>query len=49
MMESSQQIVCKDLLTYLQDLPAVVIVGLYQHSAACLAVFRLAGFHDVGT
>lgn len=34
------KIKCKDLLAYLEDLPAAVLASLYQHSAACLAVFR---------
>lgn len=30
----------RDLLSFLQDLPAAILAKLYQHSAACLAVFR---------
>ena len=33
-------IVCKDLLSYLQDLPSAVLTDLYGYSSACLAVFR---------
>ncbi len=35
------RLVNKDLLTYLQDLPVVVLTSLYHYSATCLAVFRL--------
>ncbi|KAL5468761.1 hypothetical protein EMCRGX_G029875 [Ephydatia muelleri] len=34
------KLTCRDLLTYLQELPAAVLSNLYQHSAACLAVYR---------
>jgi len=39
-MANPSLLVCKDLLTYLQDLPVAILTSLYQHSAACLAVFR---------
>ncbi|CAI8016680.1 General transcription factor IIH subunit 4 [Geodia barretti] len=34
------KIVCKDLLSYLEDLPTSVLISLYGYSSACLAVFR---------
>lgn len=33
-------LVCRDLLTYLQDLPAEYLLQLYRRPAPCLAVFR---------
>ncbi|CAI8016681.1 General transcription factor IIH subunit 4 [Geodia barretti] len=33
------KIVCKDLLSYLEDLPTSVLISLYGYSSACLAVF----------
>ena len=34
------RLVCKDLISYLQELPALFLVRLYKSSAACLAVLR---------
>ena len=39
-MAVDRKLICEDLLGYLQNIPAVSLAKLYQHSASCLAVFR---------
>ena len=41
-MVESTKLESKDLLRYLQELPPSIVASLYQHPAACLAVFRSA-------